>query len=69
MTITETPFLQFWRALNAELDKLGEPPATAGQANRMAKYVSAKTAAAMLFWFRAYDRPTHARNAAKDLTP
>jgi hypothetical protein len=30
MTITETPFLAFWRVLNAELAKLGEPPAIQG---------------------------------------
>jgi hypothetical protein len=32
MPTTETPFLIFWRALDAELAKIGEKPATQGEA-------------------------------------
>ena len=52
MPTTETPFLQFWRALDAELGKLRERPATQGESWAWFLHNSGPHTAAHSEWLR-----------------
>ena len=73
MPIIETPFLTFWRALDAALAAIGEAPAHGSWARIMhIRYTrsQAATAAAFIQRTRAANHvPSHTRSAGKDFTP
>jgi hypothetical protein len=74
MPTKEGPFLTFWRAVNAELERLGEAPATAGEAYGYGydwRYAAAsiRHRRANPEWATRYTPPAHQRGSGKTVTP